>query len=70
VDEAQLGVGDQQQMSTVGPSSTVPTEAPQLAAAEALCLATVQASRALHAALRMSIPDLLADGPRSIARLN
>jgi hypothetical protein len=48
----------------------VPTDAPQLAAAEALRLATAyQASRALHVALRMSIPDLLADGPRSLEDL-
>src|SRR3954463_10665721 len=55
--------GGWQMSDTVGPSSStpVPTDAPQLAAAEALRLATAyQASRALHVALRMSIPDLLA----------
>src|SRR3954463_5418903 len=56
---------------TVGPSSSTPVPSdPQLAAAETLRLATAyQASRALHVALRMSIPDLLADGPRSLEDL-
>src|SRR3954452_13926123 len=56
---------------TVGPSSSTPVPSdPQLAAAETLRLATAyQASRALHVALRMSIPDLLADSPRSLEDL-
>ncbi len=42
----------------------------EAAGAEALRLATVyQASRALHVALRLGLPDRLADGPRSVEEL-
>ena len=48
---------------TVGPSDRTPS--PQLAAAEALRLATAyQASRALHVAIQMGLPDLLAGGSK------
>ncbi|ACL62372.1 O-methyltransferase family 2 [Methylobacterium nodulans] len=57
---------------TVGPSCSMPApaEPPQPAAVEALRLATAyQASRALHVAIRMHLPDLLADSPRSVEDL-